>query len=127
MQTDAKIIAKKKYEEAVRFMDNANKELQLADRNGKIYRDIKHLRVACVTAYLGVLKALDGFFLLRNIARPKKHPAIEYYQSNLAQIDKKVLNSLNVAYQILHKDGYYDGFNDIFTIKHGLNEAQHII
>ena len=121
------ITAQKTLEEATRFMNNAHKELHQADKNGKVYRDVKHLRVACGTAYLAMLKAIDGFFLLRNIQKPKKHPSIEYYQRELTKIDKKILTSLNIAYQILHKDGYYDGFNEVYTIKHGFEEAQYII
>ena len=127
MLTENKIKAQRIYDEAARYMNNAHKELQLADKNGKVYRDVKHLRVACGTAYLAVLKAVDGIFLLRNIPKPKKHPSIEYYQRGLTQIDKKILTTLNVAYQILHKDGYYDGFNEIFTIKHGFEQAHYIL
>mgnify|MGYP001571146681 CR=1 FL=1 len=127
MQREMKITAQKTYDEAVRYMNNAHKEISKADKNGKIYRDVKHLRVACGTAYLATLKAIDGIFLLRNIPKPKGKGSIEYYQQGLSQIDMKILTSLNVVYRILHIDGYYDGFNEIFTIKHGFEEAQNII
>lgn len=127
MKTDNKIIARKNFEEAIRYMDNANKELKLSDKNGKVYRDVKHMRVACGTAYLATLKAIDGIFILRGIPKPKRKGSIEYYEMGLAQIDKKILTSLNVAYRILHIDGYYDGFNDTVTIKRGFEEAGNII
>lgn len=127
MFSENKITAQKVLLESNRYMNNAYKELQQADKNGKIYQDKKHLRVACGTAYLAMLMALDGIFLLKNILKPKKHPSIEYYQQELARMDKKVLTSLNIAYQILHKDGYYDGFNHVPTIKSGFEEAEHII
>ena len=127
MQTENKIIARKIYEEAVRYMNNAQKELQKANKNGKIYQDVKHLRIACGAAYLAVLKALDGIFILRNIQKPKKRASIEYYQQGLTNIDKKMLTSLNVTYELLHLCGYYDGLNEIYTIKHGFDEAQNII
>ncbi|MFH1004586.1 MAG: DUF5618 family protein [Bacteroidota bacterium] len=122
-----KILTQKTYDEATRLMNNAHKELQLAKKNGKFYYDIKHLQVACGTAYLATIKAINGIFLLRNIPKPKRHASIEYYQHGLNQVDKKILASLNVAYRILHIDGYYEGFNHAQTILTGFKEAQCII
>ena len=127
MQTENKIPAQKIYDEATRLMNNAHKELQLAKKNGKFFHDIKHLQVACGTAYLATLKALNGIFLLRNIPKPKRHASIEYYQQGLTNLDRKILDSLNVAYRILHIDGYYEGFNHAQTILSGFEEAQYII
>jgi hypothetical protein len=127
METENKIKAKRTLEEAIRYMGNAYRELKLSDRNGKVYQDVKHMRVACGTAYLATLKAVDGIFLLRGISKLKRKASIEYYEIGLAQIDKKMLTSLNIAYRILHIDGYYDGFNDIKTIKRGFEEADELI
>ena len=127
MILENKIVAQKRYNEALRFMDNARKELQLAKKNGEFYQDIKHLQVACGTAYLATIKAINGIFLLRNIPNPKRLASIEYYQNGLSQIDKKLLNSLNVAYQILHIDGYYGGFNHVPTMKLGFEKTEYII
>src|SRR6266566_357593 len=124
MKADTKTAAKKSFEEATRLMDNAKKELALAKKHGKIYEDIKHLRVACGTAYIATLKALDGIFILRNIPKPKRKGSIEYYQEGLSKIDKKTLTSLNIAYHILHIDGYYDGFNGVKVILSGFEEAE---
>jgi len=127
MQNENKTKAQKFLEEATRFMNNAHKELLLANKNGKIYQDVKHLQTACGIAYLATLKALDGIFLLRNIPKPKRRPSIEYYTDGLARVDKKMMNSLNVVYRILHLEGYYDGFNDIKIMNRGFDEAQIII
>ena len=127
MTTGNKITAQKNLDEATRFMSNAHKELQLANKEGEMYRDIKHLQVACGTAYLAMLKAIKGFFLLRNIPQPKRYASIEYYQKGLTQIDKKMLDALNIAYRILHIDGYYEGFNHVPTIKSGFEKAEFII
>ena len=127
MLTENKIQAKNIYEQAVRYMNNANKELQQAKKNGKVYQDIKHLRIACSTAYMAMLKALDGIFMLRNIPKPKRRASVEYYQRELSEVDKKILTSLNIAYNILHLSGYYDGLNDVVTIKRGFEETEYII
>lgn len=127
MLTENKIKVQKIYEEAARLMRNAHKELNQADKNGKIYRDVKHLRLACGAAYLAVLKAIDGIFLLRNIPKPQRHASIEYYQLGLTKIDNKILNALSIAFRILHIDGYYEGFNGVKAIASGFEEAQYII
>lgn len=123
-KTDA---AKKTLAEATRLMDNAKKELVLAKKHGKEFQDVKHMRLACGAAYLSVLKAVDGIFILRNVPIPKGRRSIEYYKDGLSKIDKKTLTSLNVAYALLHLDGYYDGLNHVKTISSGFEEAENII
>src|ERR1035438_729666 len=113
MKTENEEAGQKSLDLAMRYMDNAKKELTLSKKEGKFYEDTKHVSGACGVAYKGVLVALDGIFILRGIERDKrKRPTIKYYQSNLAKVDKKMLNSLNVAYGNLHLAGYYDGNND---------------
>lgn len=126
MMRENKITAQKKYAEAFRFINNGYKELQLAKKTGEFYQDTKHVSVACGTAYKGVLKAMDGFFALRGIDR-KGRTSIEYYRTNLAKLDKKMLDYLNTVYQILHLDGYYDEFNNVKAIKIGFEKAEYII
>jgi hypothetical protein len=53
--------------------------------------------------------------------------SIEYYQSNITKIDKKMLNNLIVAYKILHLYGYYDGIESVTVVKEGFDEAYKII
>lgn len=118
----------KSYDLATRYMDNAKKELGLSKKEGKFYEDTKHVSGACGVAYKGVLVALDGIFALRGIERDKRtRPTIKYYQSNLAKVDKKMLNSLNVTYEILHLSGYYDGLNNVRIIAIGFEEAEIIL
>jgi hypothetical protein len=118
------------YGEAVRYMDNANDFLKKAKKDGKFYQDPKYVKIACGTAYSGLLVALDGFCILKGIhtSNSKKvRKSIEYYQQNLAKQDKKMLDNLNSAYKILHLSGYYDGINNVTVIKEGLNLANAII
>ena len=93
------------------------------------YEDLKYVKMACGTAYSGLLVALDGFFLLKGLHKPnrKERKSIEHYQKNMANIDKKMLNTLNGAYYILHLSGYYDGMNKASVIKDGFDEAYKII
>ena len=127
MRIDNKVAAQKSYDEAARLMNNAKKELLLAKKHGSVFEDVKHMRLACGAAYLSVLKAVDGIFILRNIPVPKGRRSIEYYKEGLSHVDKKALTSLNVAYELLHLCGYYDGLNHVPTIKSGFDEAENII
>jgi prefoldin subunit 5 len=117
------------YNEAIRYMDNAKESLSKAKKEGNYYRDPKYVKVACGTAYSGLLVALDGFLALKGVDKPKGklRKSIEYYQSSITKIDKKMLDYLNGAYQILHLYGYYDGLLVANVIKEGFNEAYKII
>jgi len=97
-------LKKKYYGEAIRYMDNAKECLKKAQKDGKFYNDQKYVKIACGTAYNGILMAMDGFFILKNIEMPtgKDRKSIEFYHNHLAKIDKKMLKTLNSAYQILH-------------------------
>ena len=122
-------LKEKYYGEAIRYMDNAKESLQKAKKEGNYYHDIKYVKSACGIAYSGLLVALDGFLILKGFDKPegKKRKTIEYYQSSITKIDKKMLNHLNSAYEILHLWGYYDGIRDARVLRIGLEEANKII
>ena len=56
------------YTEAYRYLDNAKEILRTkAKKDGKFYNDVKYVRMACNTAYSGLLVALNDFFIqIRN-------------------------------------------------------------
>ena len=120
---------KKYYSEVMRYMDNAKECLTKAKKEENYYNDPKYVRMACGTAYSGVLIALDCFFILKGLHKPKgkERKSIEYYQENITKIDKKMLGYLNSAYKILHLSGYYDGMENATVIKEGFDEAYKII
>ena len=127
--TEQQNLKSKHYTEAMRYMDNATAYLKNARKEGKYYQDTKYVKTACGTAYNGVLVALDCFLLLKGVAKPKgkDRKSIEYYHNNLGKLDRKMLNNLNSAYQILHLSGYYDGIGNANVIKEGFEEAYKII
>jgi len=122
---------KEKYHsEAMRYMDNAKDCLLKAKKENGYYQDKKYVKMACGTAYSGMLVALDCFLILRGIAKPKtakERKSIEYYQKNITKIDKKMLDTLNTAYKVLHLWGYYDGIEKASIINEGFDEAYTII
>ncbi len=115
------------YGEAMRYIENAREQLKLAGRDGKFYEDEKYVKTASGIAYSGILLALDYLFDIKNIPKKRGRKAIEYYQSNLAKIDKKLLNYLNSAYNVLHLEGYYSGEKKIDIIGSGFDSAISII
>ena len=122
-------IKKKYYHEATRYMDNAKECLRKAKKEGKYYQDPKYVKMACGTAYSGLLVALDCFLILKDGYKHKRkvRKSIDYYQENITRIDKKMLNYLNGAYKILHLSGYYDGIEDVDVINIGFQTANTII
>ncbi len=121
----------KTYSEALRYFQNANDILRSkANKHGRFYEDVKYVRMACATAYNGVLLALN--YWLKAKGKPvektrRKGISVLNYQENLAQLDKKLLNEFNNVYNVLHLDGYYDGINVYDTISAGMNSAKIII
>lgn len=113
--------------EASRYIANAKETLKKAGKVGKYYKDEKYVKTACGTAYNAVLKALDGYLILKEIPKQKGRKSIDYYQSNIAKLDKKLLTELHSAYNVLHLSGYYDGELNISVIQAGLETAQDII
>jgi hypothetical protein len=122
-------LKEKYYGEAIRYMENAGECLKKAKKEGNFYNDPKYVKMACGTAYSGLLVALDGFFILKGIHKPnaKERKSIEYYQRNIVRIDQKMLNSLNSAYKILHLLGYYDGIESVKVVKEGFDITHKII
>ncbi len=115
------------YKEAMCYIENAKEILKSAGKEGRYYIDDKYVKIACGTAYSGILVALDGLFDVKNLPKKRGRKSIDYYQSNVAKIDKKLLNELNNAYTVLHLDGYYTGITNIKVIEGGFDDAISII
>ena len=115
------------YNEAMRYMANAKDTLKIAGKEDNHYIDDKYVKTACGIAYNGVLKALDGYFIIKDIKRGKGRKSIEFYQNNISKIDKKLNSDVSNAYKILHLSGYYDGVTNVRVINEGFELANNII
>ena len=115
------------YKESMRYIDNARETLKLAGKEDRNYQDEKYVHSACGIAYIGVLKALNVLFNIKQVPKKRGRKFIEYYQESLAKIDKKLLNYLNNAYQLLHLDCYYEGITNVKAIDEGFENAVLII
>ena len=128
MGTDEQNLIKAEYyKEAIRYMDNAKETLKKAGKEDRFYIDKKYVKTACGTAYNAVLMALDGYLLIRGIEKKKGRKDIEFYKTAVSNTDKKLLNYVVEAYNILHLYGYYDGTRESKTIAAGFELAYSII
>ena len=126
--TEQNELREKSYAEAMRYMDNAKETLKKAGKEDNRYNDKKYVRSACGTAYSGLLVALDAYLQMKDFEMPKKkRRSIEFYLKSVAQLDKKLLKDLDVAYDTLHLSGYYDGNLDARVISAGFDNAYQII
>ncbi|MDR0603478.1 MAG: DUF5618 family protein [Bacteroidales bacterium] len=119
-----KMLCKVYYDEAVRYRENAKKNLENAKvNNDGYYEDKKYVRTACGLAYSGLLIALDCYLILKGVEvmeRTKKD--IIFYRSNLSKQNKKLGRNLDSAYELLHILGYYDGITRSSVVKDGFKE-----
>jgi hypothetical protein len=121
------------YAEATRYMQNAENVLQNSDKDNNNYLDAKYVRMACGTAYLAVLMAVDMWLAMRGVPMPakrdqkKKHRDINMYRMEVGKRDRGVLTALNTTYNILHLAGYYDGEQNVTVIRGGFTVAYSII
>lgn len=116
------------YNEALRYMENAKEQLIKADKENNYYKDKKYVQSACGIAYNAVLIALNAYIKIKGItAKPKEKKDIEFYQRTLNSIDKKLLKYVSDVYEIIHKDGYYDGITNAKVLTIGFDSAFTII
>ena len=122
------------YKEAYRYLDNAKEILRTkAKKEGKFYDDAKYVRMACNTAYSGLLIALNDYFIKKGIKYPKpkgrrtQSTNVDFYKQNLAKINKTKLKEFNSAYNYLHLFGGYDGDLNVSTSRTGFELAESII
>ena len=115
-------------EEARRYVENAKK---LLVENGelntetRLYQDPKYVRMAGDTLWKGVLLVLDAAFHVREDRRTRVH--IKDYQEAVGKRDKKLLQYLNMGYEIMHIHMGYDGTKSKATCDDGFRMANQII
>ena len=112
--------------EAKRYLTNAREILKTKAGNGVpgYYADAKYVKMACHTAWGGVLVALDA-----KIPPPPKgtRKSVDVYKQYLSTRNKKVLNDFVSAYNYLHLLGGYDGDLNKKTAQTGIELAENII
>ena len=115
--------------ESERYLNNARELLKKAGRENGYYKDVKYVRTACGTAYLASLLAADAFLAKygKKVSDKKGRRHADNYRELLTKMNKKVLNSFNSTYYVLHLSGYYDGVLDGKIIQRGFEALQELI
>ena len=122
------MVKKNPVEEARRYVENAQTllvehgELDVVTRS---YSDPKYVKMAGNTLWNGVLVILDAAFHVRKDRRTRVH--IKDYQEAVAKRDKKLLQYLNMGYEIMHIYMGYDGTKSKATCDDGFRVANQII
>jgi hypothetical protein len=120
-----------RYREAVRYISNASEILRTkGQKKDKYYQDDKYVRMACATAYNGVLLASDTYLEMKGKSIVKKKGArvnVDDYRKRFTTLNKKVLDSFNTVYGILNIEGYYEGVTNYSAIQAGIDAALDII
>ncbi|MEI8133605.1 MAG: DUF5618 family protein [bacterium] len=116
--------------EPKRYMHNAKDLLKKAGKEDGHYKDAKYVRMACGTAYCGILLALDDYLESRNrkiIKKKYQRKNVNDYEAALSKLNKRLLHKFNAAYHVLHLDGYYEGIVERKVIDAGISVADEIV
>ncbi|MCA6369159.1 MAG: DUF5618 family protein [Cytophagales bacterium] len=119
------------YTEALSYITSASQILSTkAQKKDKYYQDDKYVRIACATAYKGLLLAADTYVAMKGESIKKKKGAtvtVKDYRTRLAKIDKSVLLTFNTAHQVLLLVGFYDRETKVDVIESGISSALDVI
>jgi uncharacterized protein (UPF0332 family) len=115
------------YAEAMRYMDEASETLKRANKKGHFYQNPKYVRIACGTAYRGVLHALDAYLMRKGMKRGNGRKFDKYYKESLEATNRRLLLRFSTVHEVLHLAGYHDGLQDARVVKIGFNTAYDII
>ncbi|KKS76785.1 MAG: hypothetical protein UV51_C0016G0005 [Candidatus Woesebacteria bacterium GW2011_GWC1_42_9] len=113
------------YEEAIRYIDNAEEMLAKSPNDGKDYLDKKYVKSAAGTAYAGVELAAKWYIKLRGLTI--KGDSADRVKEALSKIDKKILNSFSFLYEVMHKSIYYGGMSRMSIVDESMKDARHFV
>lgn len=115
-------------EESLRYVENARitlKEHGKLDIETASYEDSKYVRAAGNYLWLAVLIALESVFHLKK--NKKSRVDIDDYKALITKRDKRLLTTVNNAYNTLHLSMNYDGIQAKETCDLGFRLAREII
>jgi hypothetical protein len=118
--------------EALRYLNNAKEILKSAPVEGNTYADVKPVREAFSTAYLGILEAINESLMKKGLTKKELPRSVDAYrkalQKYLAVRDGKILREFEKLYDALHIAGYYRGLiYDTRAVRDYLQAAKEFI
>jgi hypothetical protein len=117
---------------ALRYLYNAKEILKSAPIEGNTYTNLKPVREAFSTAYLGILEAINESLIKKGGTKKELPRSVDDYrkalQKYLAVRDGKVLREFEKLYDALHIAGYYRGYiYDTRAVRDYLQAAKEFI
>jgi hypothetical protein len=118
--------------EALRYIQNAKETLARSPIEDNDYTDDKYVKVACGTAYLGILKTIDKHLLSHGVHQKELPRKVEEYrkalQKHVTPHNGKLLRKFDYLYDELHIAGYYRGnLHRVTMVKDALKGAKEFI
>ncbi len=120
-----KKLEKTYYEEAMRYIYNAEELLKMAVPEEKYYTDLKYLKSAAGTAYAGIEKAAKWYAKLKGIELKGKN--VEMIKDGLRKINKTALRDFVSLYSQIHIGMYYEDNAKIKIVKEAFDDAKEFI
>lgn len=113
------------YEEANRYIDNAEETFKKSPIEDGHYVDNKYTVSAMGIAYAGIERAAKWYLKLKGVKL--KSEKVEGIKESLARVDKKLLRTFNNLYSFFHIDGYYQNYTKKDVIKINMDDARKFI
>jgi hypothetical protein len=118
--------------EPIRYIENAKEILGKSSVEDSFYTDMKYVKSAFGTAYLGVLKAIDEFLLSRGVEKDKLPKKVEEYEKLLKKFagvyNGRLIRQFETIYNELHIAGYYRGvLQRVSIVKDAIANAKDFI
>jgi uncharacterized protein (UPF0332 family) len=115
--------------EALRYLQNAKEILKKAPIEEGRYEDVKYVQEACGTAYLAIIKAIDGDLMNKGLSKKELPKSTEGYRKALQKYfavhDGKLTREFERLYEELHIAGYYRGLlGHVNVVKEALKAAE---
>ena len=118
--------------ESLRYLQNAKEILKKAPIEDSRYADMKYVQEACGTAYLAILKAIDGRLVSYGLSKKELQKSSDAYRKALRKYlavhNGKLMREFEALYDQLHIAGYYRGLlHDVDVVKDVLKSAKEFI
>jgi len=118
--------------EPIRYIENAKEILGKSPVEDSFYIDMKYVKSAFGTAYLGVLKAIDEFLLSKGVEKDKLPKKVEEYEKLLKKFagayNGRLIRQFETIYNELHIAGYYRGIlQRVSIVKDAIANAKDFI
>ncbi|MBI5971302.1 MAG: DUF5618 family protein [Deltaproteobacteria bacterium] len=116
--------------ESLRYLNNAKELLKKSDIEDNRYADVKYVQMACGTAYLAILKAIDEYLLKHGMNRKElPRSSVDAYRKALQKYvsvhNGKLMREFEDRYDELHIAGYYRGMlHSVGVVKEALKSAK---